>query len=594
MKFTDIISPFLAWSRAAKKADTIPYPKQANPGSDRYRGFHRNDLDKCIGCGRCEEICQNLAIGMVKAGDSDPSIGDSGLRPRVDYGRCCWCALCVDVCSTGSLSLSNNYSWSTFNADTCTYTPGQDTKVWDSANKGYRQDNSVLQWAGSPRVEMPIADPEERVRSFEEVVRGYSDQQAAAEASRCIQCGLCVSACPANMHIPDYLKAIAEGDYAHAVNLFFDNNPLPEMCGKVCTRECESVCAMGYQGEAIAIRWLKRFACERFDSLSDVLIKDKEPAPATGGSAAIVGTGPAGLSAAYYLSLMGHEVHVYDKDREGGGIAQRAIPEYRLPNAGYEKQMNVFREAGVNFHYSSELGHEEILKLSHDHDAVFIAAGLQRSSDFEIPGVDLPGVKHAFYFLTDHPEDGRIEVGRRVLVIGGGNVAMDTARTCRRLGSDVVVSYRRRMEDMPADIEEIHEAMEEAVDIRTKTIPEGIVSTDTGLKYIYVDAEMVDDPDGGRPRPVRKNDIEHEIEADTIFLAIGQSSDLDFIPDQILENIQVKWGRIEVDEHQYTGTENIYAGGDITHGAGDIITAIADGMRAAKAISERIGNPGSG
>ena len=587
MKFTDIISPFLAWSRAAKKADTIPYPQQSNPGSDRYRGFHRNDLDKCIGCGRCEEICQNLAIGMVLVEDSQPVKSDSGLRPLVDYGRCCWCALCIDVCSTGSLSMSNSYSWTTYNADTCTYIPGADKKAWDDSQKGYRQDNSILQWAGSPRVTMPVARPDERIRSFEEVIRGYSPEQAADEARRCIQCGLCVTACPAHMHIPEYLRAIADGDYSHAVKLFFDNNPLPEMCGKVCTRECETVCSMGYQGEAIAIRWLKRFACEQFESLSDVLATDEEPVESRGSRVAIIGTGPAGLSAAYYLSRMGFEAHVFEKDGEGGGVAQHAIPEYRLPVAGHDKQMDVFRKAGAHFHYDTEVNDCDILKMSDDYDAVFIAAGLQKSSEFRIPGVDLPGVKHAFYFLMDNPEEGSIEVGSRVLVIGGGNVAMDTARTCLRLGAEVVISYRRRIEDMPADEEEIQEAMEEGIDFRPKTIPVRIEKTDQGLKYFYAEARMVEDPDGGRPKPVRKDDTEYGVEVDTVFLAIGQSSDLSFLPDEISGKMNIQWGEIEVDEHQYTGVKNIYAGGDITPGAGDIITAIADGMRAAKAISKK-------
>jgi len=588
MKFIDVISPFLAWSRAARKADTIPYPLKRNPGSARYRGFHLNDPDKCIGCGRCEEICQNLAIGMVMTENSDTSRGDSGLRPLVDYGRCCWCALCVDVCSTGSLSLSNSYSWATFNADTCAYIPGEDAKAWDNSTGGYRQDNSVLQWAGSPRVDMPEIEPEERVRSFEEVIRGYSPEQAVAEASRCIQCGLCVSACPAHMHIPDYLKAIADGNFARAVNLFYDNNPLPEMCGKVCTRECESVCAMGYQGEAIAIRWLKRFACEQFESLSDVLAVDEKPLEPSGRTVAVIGAGPAGLSAAYYLSRMGFVTHVYDRNGEGGGVARYAIPEYRLPAAGDEKQMDVFRAVGVNFHFNVEVTGDDILKMSDDYDAVFFAVGLQKSSDFKIQGFDLPGVKHAFYFLTSHPEDGKMEVGSRVIVIGGGNVAMDTARTCRRLGAEVIVSYRRRIEDMPADVEEINDAVAERIDIRSKTIPERIEESDSGLRYIYVEAKMVDDPDGGRPKPVRKDDIEHDIEADTIFLAIGQSSETGILPDEISEKLKIKWGRIEVDEHQFTGVRNLYAGGDITPGAGDIITAIADGMRAAEAIAESL------
>ncbi len=375
MKFTDIFSPFLAWSRAAKKADTIPYPDSPNPGSERYRGFHRNDQDRCIGCGRCHDICQNNAIDMVSVEGIQVTKGDSGLRPLVDYGRCCWCALCVDVCSTGSLDMSNTYSWSTFDPDTCTYVPGVDGKDWDESEKGYRQDNSILRWAGTPRIPMPVLPPEERIADFSEVVIGYSPEEAAAEASRCIQCGLCVTACPAHMHIPEYLKAISEGDNARAVRIFFDNNPLPEMCGKVCTRQCETVCAMGYNVEAIAIRWLKRFATERFESLAGIIGDDLKPAGDRRGSVAVIGAGPAGLSAGFYLSRMGFAVNIYDGEKTAGGTAQHAIPRYRLPEEGYRKQMEVFEKAGMEFNYGEKISGDSFRKLMEGNDAVFLAPG---------------------------------------------------------------------------------------------------------------------------------------------------------------------------------------------------------------------------
>ncbi len=592
MRFTDIFSPFLAWTRASKKADTIPYPYKDNPGSDRYRGFHKNDIEKCIGCGRCHDICQNEAIDMVKVADADPEKGDSKLRPMVDYGRCCWCALCIDVCSTGSLSMSNTYSWSTFNADTCKYVPGVDSRTWDDSEKGYRQDNEILGWAGSPRVPMTVLTPEERIKGFEEVVKGYSMAEAVVEASRCIRCGLCVTACPTHMHIPEYIAAITSGDIEEAVKLFYDNNPLPEMCGKVCTRQCETVCAMGYQGEAIAIRWLKRFACENFESLSEVLGTDLEPVASGKGTVAVIGAGPAGLSASYYLARMGCDVHVFEADDEGGGVAQHAIPEYRLPASGYAKQMEVFEKAGVNFHYGKPVTPGKFRKLMKKYDAVFAAPGLQRSSDLRMEGADLPGVLHALYFLKDDPDKKNHDLGDTVLVIGGGNVAMDTARTSRRLGCRVIVSYRRRIEDMPADDEEINEAMEEGIDFRPQTIPARIEKTSTGLRYVYFKAVMVEDPDGGRPKPVKESDEEYHLDVNTIFLAIGQAPSLDFLPLEVASTLKTRWGLIEVDENQFTGVENIYAGGDVTPGAGDVVTAVADGVRAAKAIFRKVNRNG--
>jgi len=248
--------------------------------------------------------------------------------------------------------------------------------------------------------------------------------------------------------------------------------------------------------------------------------------------------------------------------------------------------MEVFEKAGIDFHYGTDIGPEDLRRLSKDNDAVFIASGLRSSSDFRIPGIDLRNVRHALYFLREDPGIGGWSPGERVLVIGGGNVAMDTARTCRRLGCRVTVSYRRRIVDMPADSEEIEEALEEGVDIRPQTIPERIEQAGDSLRYVHFMARMEEDPEGGRPRPVKESDTEYTIEADTIFLAIGQSSDLGFIPDDLVSGMKVRWGRIEVDEGQYTGTGNIYAGGDVTPGAGDVITAVADGMRAAISISE--------
>jgi len=586
MKFTDVISPFLAWSRAARKVDTIPYPKKPNPGADRYRGFHINETDKCIGCGRCETICENKAIDMVVDKSADPEKGDSGLRPRVDYGRCCWCALCIDVCSTGSLKMSNRYSWVTERPDTCVYTPGVDQKAWDSDEKGYRQDNEILGWAGSPREPMTITEPDKRVNSFHEVVKGYTVSQAMAEAARCIECGLCITACPAHMHIPDYIKAIAEGRFTDAVTLFYDNNPLPEMCGKVCTRQCETVCAMGYQGESIAIRWLKRFACEQFESLADVLMSDAEPGEPNGKKVAVVGAGPSGLTAAYYLSRTGYEVHVFDRQKQGGGVAWKAIPQYRLPEEDLKKQMEVFDQAGVIMHYGKDITKDFMKKLSAEYNAVYIATGLQKPSDARIEGEEHHGVKPAFDFLMNEPEKTKENVGKKVIVIGGGNVAMDTARTCRRLGAEVILSYRRRIEDMPADDEEIHEAIEENIDIRVQTIPKRIEKTKKGLKYFYLEARMEPDPKGGRPIPVPRDDTEHSIEADTIFTAIGQTADLNFIPEELEKDMEFKWDRILVNEDQYTGSKNIFAGGDITPGAGDAITAIADGLRAVMGIEK--------
>jgi len=393
---------------------------------------------------------------------------------------------------------------------------------------------------------------------------------------------------------PEYLQAIAEGRFDEAVRLFYRNNPMPEMCGKVCTRECEKVCAMGHQGEAIAIRWLKRFACEQFDSLAEVLGAALHPRPSNGRRVAVIGAGPAGVTAAYYLALSGYAVDVYERDPRGGGVAWSAIPRYRLPGEGFKKQMEVIERAGVEFHFSHPVDPAGFETISAGHDAVLLAAGLQRSLELDIPGADLPGVEQAFDFLRSVGLENECrKTGRRVVVIGGGNVATDAARTARRLGSDVIISYRRRVEDMPADPEEIRDALEEGVEIRPRTIPIRIESSDDRLLYVYGEAEMLADPSGGRPKPVRKDDREHTEVVDSVMVAAGQSADLSFLPPHIASGLRIRNGYILVEADQFTGVGMLFAGGDITPGAGDAITAIADGLRAVGGIRARLsGRPG--
>ncbi len=224
--------------------------------------------------------------------------------------------------------------------------------------------------------------------------------------------------------------------------------------------------------------------------------------------------------------------------------------------------MDVFGQAGVIFNYGKDVTKELLADLENRFDAVYFAVGLQKPSDARIEGENIPEVKPAFDFLMKSTDRGEKLTGKKVIVIGGGNVAMDTARTCVRLGADVVLSYRRRIEDMPADDEEIHEAMEETIDFRPKTIPIRIERTESGIRYLYHEAKMVDNPKGGRPLPKPKGDVEHVIDADILFSAIGQTSDIEFIPESMQKEMKLKWGRIIVDDNQYTGYKNFFAGGD--------------------------------
>ena len=291
-KINDILSPFTAWKHLIREPLTIKKPLERE-GADRYRGFHKNEIDKCIGCGTCEDICQNAAIDLVPVEGIETKHGDSGLRPKIDYGRCCWCALCVDICTTNSLSMSNEFTWIDEDADNFLFVPGADAKPWDNSEKGWKKPNYNLY--NPNRVEMNELHPEERDKSFIEIVQGYSKGQALAEADRCVECGICTATCPAQMGIPEYIKAIRNDNLEEGLRILYDTNPLPEICGRICTHKCETVCSVGHQGDPISIRWLKRYIADQNPSEKFKKILGTDTIEQNGKKVAIIGSGPSGL-----------------------------------------------------------------------------------------------------------------------------------------------------------------------------------------------------------------------------------------------------------------------------------------------------------
>ncbi len=586
MSLKNVLAPFSAWARAVQKPFTVPMADTFRPGADRYRGWHINDVATCIGCGTCSDICQNGAIDMMVVDEAIK--GDSGLRPKVDYGRCCWCALCVDVCPSGSLGLSSNYIWIDRDADVFRYIPGVEQKEWDDDPKGWRKADGY-NLVDPDRVPMPMMQPPtDRVKTWAEVVLGYTQEQARQEASRCVECGLCVAACPAHMHIPEYIAAIRDGRDLDALHEIYDNNPMPEMCGKVCTRRCEDVCSIGVNGDPLAIRWLKRFAVEQFSDLSSVLTH-QQPQIGGGKTVAIIGGGPGGLTTAFYLAIRGFQVTVFEALPQVGGATFFGIPKYRFPLPSLEKQVKLLTDWGVDIQTNHRVDPDDFRRIQKDFDAVYIGTGLLKPSSLRAPGEDLPGVLPAIQMLIDHHLGKTIEVGQSVVVVGGGNVAIDAARISRRLGAEVTIAYRRRLVDMPADHEEIEDSEAENVILSLQNIPLRVEKTDDGrLDFIWGPAEMISEG-GGRPRPKLIEGIENHLIVDRVIVAIGQKPDLGWLPPEVAEVIANSWGGIDCDVNGMTKLPGVFAGGDLVNSTADAISAIADGLTAVQGIMGYLG-----
>jgi len=463
MSLKDLLSPFVVWQRAFEKPYTTLRPTLDRPGAPAYRGFHVNIADTCVGCGSCHEICQNLAIDMVPVAKYEGRKGDSGLRPRFDYGRCCWCGLCVDICTAASLRMSNEYSWFSDNPNEFHFTAGVDDKPWQDNELGYRRAEGYHLYPPK-RIEMELLPPEESIKSFDEVTLGYSEKQAKLEADRCVECGICVASCPAHMDVPDYIHSIRDGDYEKGLQLMYRTNPFPSTCGRICTRNCESVCPVGILGEPVAIRWLKRFIVDQVDKKDYKRILN-EQIGSSDFKVAIIGAGPGGLSAAYYLRQQGHAVTVYEAQASGGGMLRYGVPSYRLSDADLDKDIDHIISLGVEMKYNTRVGNESgddisFEKLLKDYDAIFMSTGLSVPSSLRIQGEDHKRVLSGLQVLADVANGRDPGIGKKVAVIGGGNVAMDAARVSRRFGADVTILYRRRISEMPADEEEIHESQE--------------------------------------------------------------------------------------------------------------------------------------
>jgi len=388
------------------------------------------------------------------------------------------------------------------------------------------------------------------------------------------------------MDIPDYIKAVRDGDFEAGLRLLYRTNPMPATCGRICTHRCEDVCSVGHMGDPVAIRWLKRYICDQVpESEYAGILQDQFPD--NGRKVAIIGAGPGGLSAAYYLIKLGYAVTLYESHDKAGGMLRYGVPSYRLPYEQLDRDIDYIFSLGATIHYNTRVGRDiELSELMEGFDAVFFSIGLTEPYGLGVEGEKHPRVLSGLQVLEDVTHDRDPGVGKRVAVIGGGNVAMDAARVSRRLGAEVTLLYRRRIEDMPADPEEIHEAQDEQIHFVTQAIP---VRVEDGpspqqVNILWGEAEMVADKAGGRPRPVLMEDKIHTETYDSIISAIGQGGDFGFLSDEHASQVEVKRGKVIANEYRQTGIPRLFVGGDVANSTADAISAIADGHQAAVGI----------
>jgi len=401
----------------------------------------------------------------------------------------------------------------------------------------------------------------------------------------------CENACPAGVNVPGYIALIAEGRVEDAYRLIRQENPFPSVCGRVCTHPCEHVCRRGQLDEPIAIADLKRFA-------ADEVMKRNAPIneliyQSNGKSVGIIGAGPSGLTCAYYLGKLGYDVYVYEAQPVAGGMLAVGIPEYRLPKEVLEKEIKTITQIGINILTETKVGEDisfdELLKK---HDAVYTATGTQISRRIGIEGEEMKGIYHGIDFLKDVHLGTLNKVSGKVAVIGGGNTAIDASRTALRLGADEVhILYRRTMEDMPADIREIRDALEEGVQIHTLIAPLEFVGKSKVEKVKCVKMELKGFDRSGRKVPTVIAGSEFDFDVDMVIPAISQDVDLPFISSKEVK--LTRWGTIDVNKDtMMTAKDGVFAGGDTVRGADVVITAIADGKKAAQSIDKFLGGKG--
>jgi NADPH-dependent glutamate synthase beta subunit-like oxidoreductase/NAD-dependent dihydropyrimidine dehydrogenase PreA subunit len=547
------------------------------------------DQEACINCGICMDLCPVRCLDMTRpAGDGELGTAEERMTPIPgDFGQQAWmmlapvqvatcigCQVCAQECPTNAIAIASAKVVEPYaHRGLVTHLP---------PDRGWQPLNAYTRATPEEPGEAPWGDDHSwhvagRTATWQTWRTWLGERTEDLRAP-------CQAACPVGTNAGLYVSLIAQGDYDQALQVASEPNPFPAICGRVCTAPCEAVCRRGEFDAPIAIRDLKRFASDHGKPKPRALLR---PAKTYGEKVAIVGAGPTGLSAAYYLSRRGYRVTVIDAMPVAGGMMSIGIPEYRLPREELQRDIEAITGLGVTIVLDTAVGRDIALDdLQRDYDAVLLAVGAQRSQKLDIPGEGLQGVIPATGFLKDFNLDPQTTLSGVVVVVGGGSTAMDAARSALRSGaSQVHVLYRRTRQDMPAQVDEVRAALEEGIQIHELVAPLALNGIDGKLASIHCQRMQSGEPDEqGRRRPVPIPGSEFDLPADVVLVAIGEAPDPSFLPAGTSVEL-APWGGLLINaETLATGATGVFAAGDVTYGPKSIIEAAAHGRKAARSI----------